>query len=66
MPAVGARIRPARPINRRVDRSARETGYEGQLDIYPDRGVTVVILTNQDRALVPAIQQTEKMMTTNL
>ncbi len=41
-------------------------GYEGQLDIYPDRGVTVVILANQDRALVPAIQQTETMMTTNL
>lgn len=38
-------------------------GYEGQLDIYPDTGTTVVIMCNQDRALVPAIQQTEAMLT---
>ncbi|WP_370374331.1 serine hydrolase domain-containing protein [Catenulispora sp. GP43] len=38
-------------------------GYEGQLDIYPDTGATVVILTNQDRVLVPAIQRSETMLT---
>jgi CubicO group peptidase (beta-lactamase class C family) len=38
-------------------------GYEGQLDIYPDTGTTVAILCNQDRALVPAIQRTEAMLT---
>jgi CubicO group peptidase (beta-lactamase class C family) len=38
-------------------------GYEGQLDIYPDTGATVVILANQDRVLVPAIQRSEAMLT---
>jgi CubicO group peptidase (beta-lactamase class C family) len=38
-------------------------GYEGQLDIYPDSGTTVVVLTNQDRTLVPVIQRTEAMLT---
>ncbi len=38
-------------------------GYEGQLDIYPDRGYVVVILTNQDQALVPAIQKSEALLT---
>ncbi len=39
-------------------------GYEGQLDIYPDRGYVVVILANQDRVLVPAIQKSEALLTT--
>ena len=38
-------------------------GYEGQIDIYPKTGYAVVILTNQDRALLPAIQRTEAMIT---
>ncbi|WP_370348885.1 serine hydrolase domain-containing protein [Catenulispora sp. EB89] len=38
-------------------------GYEGQLDIYPDTGTAVAIMCNQDRALVPAIQRTEAMLT---
>lgn len=38
-------------------------GYEGQLDVYPDTGTTVVILANQDRVLVPVIQRTEAMLT---
>jgi CubicO group peptidase (beta-lactamase class C family) len=38
-------------------------GYEGQLDIYPDRGWIVVVLTNQDRTLVPAIQRSERLVT---
>jgi len=38
-------------------------GYEGQLDIYPRTGYVVVILTNQDETLVPAIQRAETMLT---
>jgi CubicO group peptidase (beta-lactamase class C family) len=38
-------------------------GYAGQLDIYPATGYVVVILTNQDQALVPAIQRSEAMLT---
>ncbi|HEY6790273.1 MAG TPA: serine hydrolase domain-containing protein [Trebonia sp.] len=38
-------------------------GYEGQLDIYPKTGYIVVILTNQDETLVPAIQRSEAMLT---
>jgi hypothetical protein len=34
-------------------------GYEAQLDLYPDRGDTVVILTNQDQVLPPAIQRSQ-------
>lgn len=34
-------------------------GYEGQIDIYPSTGYMVVILANQDQALVPAIQRSE-------
>jgi CubicO group peptidase (beta-lactamase class C family) len=40
-------------------------GYEGQLDIYPETGYAVVILTNQDETLVPAIQRSEAMLTGN-
>jgi CubicO group peptidase (beta-lactamase class C family) len=38
-------------------------GYEGQLDIYPELGYVVVILTNQDQVMVPAIQRSESMLT---
>ena len=38
-------------------------GYEGQLDIYPTTGYAVIILTNQDRVLLPAIQRSEAMIT---
>jgi CubicO group peptidase (beta-lactamase class C family) len=46
-----------------VGHNGGSPGYEGQLDIYPDLGYSVVILTNQDRALVPAIRQTESLLT---
>ncbi len=38
-------------------------GYQGQIDIYPRTGYVVVILTNQDQGLVPAIQRSETMLT---
>jgi CubicO group peptidase (beta-lactamase class C family) len=38
-------------------------GYAGQIDIYPDAGCVVVILTNRDDALVPAIQRSEAILT---
>ena len=37
-------------------------GYAGQLDVYPQIGCVVVILTNQDQALVPAIQHSETLV----
>jgi CubicO group peptidase (beta-lactamase class C family) len=38
-------------------------GYTGQIDIYPGTGYVVVILTNQDDTLVPAIQRSESILT---
>jgi CubicO group peptidase (beta-lactamase class C family) len=38
-------------------------GYEAQLDVYPDRGHVVVILTNQDQTLTPALRRSEEMLT---
>jgi CubicO group peptidase (beta-lactamase class C family) len=38
-------------------------GYEAQLDIYPDRAHTVILLTNQDAVLVPALRRTEDLLT---
>lgn len=38
-------------------------GYEGQLDVYPDSGYVTVVLTNQDRTMVPAIQKSETLLT---
>ncbi len=38
-------------------------GYEGQIDIYPQTGYVVGILTNQDQTLVPAIQRSETILT---
>ena len=37
-------------------------GYSGQLDIYPESDYVVVILTNQDQVLVPAIQRSEAIL----
>lgn len=38
-------------------------GYEAQLDVYPETGWTVVVLTNQDGVLVPAVRRSEDMLT---
>jgi CubicO group peptidase (beta-lactamase class C family) len=38
-------------------------GYEDQLDIYPDKGYVVVVMTNQDNSMTPAIQESEKLLT---
>ena len=38
-------------------------GYAGQIDIYPRAGYVVVILTNQDDTLIPAIQGSESILT---
>jgi CubicO group peptidase (beta-lactamase class C family) len=38
-------------------------GYEGEIDIYPDTGDVVVVLTNQDQTMVPAIQRSEAIIT---
>jgi CubicO group peptidase (beta-lactamase class C family) len=46
-----------------VGHNGGSPGYEGQLDIYPDRGYTVVILTNQDGVLIPALRRSQEMLT---
>ncbi len=38
-------------------------GYEGEIDIYPHTRNIVVILTNQDQTMVPAIQRSEAILT---
>ena len=38
-------------------------GYEGQIDIYPHTGDIVIVLTNQDQTMVPAIQRSEAIIT---
>jgi CubicO group peptidase (beta-lactamase class C family) len=38
-------------------------GYEGEIDIYPHTGNVVVLLTNQDQTMVPAIQRSEAILT---
>ena len=38
-------------------------GYEGQIDIYPHTGDVVVVLTNQNQTMVPAIQRSEAIIT---
>lgn len=40
-------------------------GYAGQIDIYPRSGYVAVILTNQDNTLIPAIQRSEKILTSS-
>jgi CubicO group peptidase (beta-lactamase class C family) len=46
-----------------VGHNGGSPGYEGQLDVYLDRGRVVVILTNQDQTMVPAIQESESLFT---
>ena len=46
-----------------VGHNGGSLGYEGQLDVYIDRGYVAVILTNQDHTLVPAIQRSETLLT---
>ncbi|HZU57403.1 MAG TPA: serine hydrolase domain-containing protein [Actinocrinis sp.] len=46
-----------------VGHNGGSPGYEGQLDIYLDRGYVAVVLTNQDHAMVPAIQKSEALLT---
>jgi CubicO group peptidase (beta-lactamase class C family) len=38
-------------------------GYTDQIDIYPHSGYVVVIFTNQDGTLIPAIQHSEQILT---
>ena len=37
-------------------------GYEGEIDIYPHNDDVVIILTNQDQVMVPAIRQSEALL----
>jgi CubicO group peptidase (beta-lactamase class C family) len=46
-----------------VGHNGGSPGYEAQVDIYPDRGDTVVILTNRDQVLTPAIQRSQAILT---
>jgi hypothetical protein len=38
-------------------------GCSGRIDIYPRAGYVVVVLTNQDQALVPVIRKSEQLIT---
>jgi CubicO group peptidase (beta-lactamase class C family) len=38
-------------------------GYEAQIDIYPRSRYIVIILTNQDQTMVPAIRKSEQILT---
>jgi CubicO group peptidase (beta-lactamase class C family) len=38
-------------------------GYEAELDIYPETGHAVVVLTNQDQAREPAMRRSEEILT---
>jgi CubicO group peptidase (beta-lactamase class C family) len=38
-------------------------GYTDQIDIYPSSGYVVVVFTNQDGTLIPAIQRSEQILT---
>jgi CubicO group peptidase (beta-lactamase class C family) len=46
-----------------VGHNGGSPGYEAQLDLYSDRGDVVVILTNQDQVLPPAIQRSQQLLT---
>jgi CubicO group peptidase (beta-lactamase class C family) len=46
-----------------VGHNGGSPGYEAQLDVYPERGYVVVVLTNQDQTMVPVIQQSEALLT---
>lgn len=38
-------------------------GYEAELNVYPDLGYTVVLLSNQDGVLLPALRRTQEILT---
>jgi CubicO group peptidase (beta-lactamase class C family) len=46
-----------------VGHNGGSPGYEGQLDIYLDRGDVVVMLTNQDQVLTPVLQRSQQLLT---
>lgn len=46
-----------------VGRNGATSGYEGRVDIYPHTGDVVVVLTNQDQTMIPAIQRSEAILT---
>jgi CubicO group peptidase (beta-lactamase class C family) len=46
-----------------VGHNGGSPGYEGQLDLYPDSGYTVIMLTNQDQILSPALRRSEELLT---
>jgi hypothetical protein len=46
-----------------VGHNGGSPGYEGQLDLYPDRAELVVMLTNQDQVLAPALQRSRQLLT---
>jgi len=46
-----------------VGHNGGSPGHEGQLDVYPDRGDTVVMLTNQDQVLPPVLRRSEELLT---
>jgi CubicO group peptidase (beta-lactamase class C family) len=69
---------PARPVGDRyaygfddltvggvriVGHNGGSPGYEGQLQIYPDKGYVVAILTNQDGVLAPAAHAAQDLLT---
>lgn len=49
--------------SRVVGHNGGTPGYESQLDIYLDEGYVVVLLANQDRTLVPAHRESERLFT---
>ena len=46
-----------------VGHNGGSPGYEGQLDVYPDRGDTVVMLTNQDEVLTRVLRRSQELLT---
>ncbi len=38
-------------------------GVEGQIDIYPDLGYSVIVLSNYDRAIRPIINRIQEIIT---
>ena len=46
-----------------VGQNGGSPGYEAQLDLYPDRGYTVMILTNQDQTMRPAASRSRDLLT---
>jgi CubicO group peptidase (beta-lactamase class C family) len=46
-----------------VGHNGGSPGHEGQLDLYPGRGYTVVMLTNQDQVLTPVLRRSQELLT---